>query len=169
VRGYFTEQGSKRVNKDDLWTLVNASSRLRLTAYTLSSLRTAVTADGAGIGSACLPLPGSEEYAGAPACSSLRMVTADLASFYGAIADEVSHPDPGEPTAVPLPALVGPAMPRHEGDAPGAAETIAPAHQLPHPHLLWVQEHLHHLSVSAQTVSEPALRIAEIRRRPWWR
>src|SRR6185437_6204402 len=29
VRGYFTEQGSKRVNKNDLWTLVNASSRLR--------------------------------------------------------------------------------------------------------------------------------------------
>jgi uncharacterized membrane protein YccC len=169
VRGYFTEQGSKRVSKDDLWTLVNASSRLRLTAYTLASLRTAVAADGAGLGSACLPLPGSEEYAGAPACSSLRMVTAGLASFYGSIADEVSHPDPGELTAVPAPVLVGPAMPRHEGDVPGTAETIAPAHQLPHPHLLWVQEHLHHLSVSAQTVSEPALRIAEIRQRPWWR
>jgi hypothetical protein len=48
-------------------------------------------------------------------------------------------------------------------------ETIAPAHQLSHPHLLWVQEHLHHLSVSAQTVSAPALRIAKIRQRPWWR
>ena len=46
---------------------------------------------------------------------------------------------------------------------------IAPAQQLPHPHLLWVQEHLHHLSQSAQMVSEPALRIAELRRRPWWR
>jgi hypothetical protein len=49
------------------------------------------------------------------------------------------------------------------------AGSIAPAHQLPHPHLLWVQEHLHHLSVSAQTVSEPALRLAEVRQRPWWR
>jgi hypothetical protein len=38
-----------------------------------------------------------------------------------------------------------------------------------HPHLLWVQEHLHHLSQSAQTVSEPAFRVAEVRRRPWWR
>ena len=46
---------------------------------------------------------------------------------------------------------------------------IAPAHQLPHPHLLWVQEHLHHLGASAQTVSEPALRLAEVRQRPWWR
>jgi len=172
VRGYFTEQGSKRVSKEDLWTLVNASSRLRLTAYTLASLRTAVAADGEGPGTACLPLAGSEGYAGAPACSSLRMVTADLAAFYSAIADEVGtggRSPGGQLTAVPLPALVGPAMPRRVGDVPGTAETIAPAYQLPHPHLLWVQEHLHHLSVSAQTVSEPALRIAEIRQRPWWR
>ncbi|HXT92077.1 MAG TPA: FUSC family protein, partial [Trebonia sp.] len=169
VRGYLTEQGSKRLSKQDLWTLLNASSRLRLTAHALAGLRTATPAEEGDFGGACLPLPGSEEYAGAPACSSLRMVTADLASFYGAIADEVSHRDTGELTAVPLPALVGPAMPRHEGDAPETAATIAPVHQLPHPHLLWVQEHLHHLSVSAQTVSEPALRIAEIRRRPWWR
>ena len=169
IRGYFTEQGSKRANKDDLWTLVNASSRLRLTAYTLASLRTAVTAGGEGLGSACLPLAGSEEYVGAPACIGLRSVTAGLAAFYSSIADEVSQPEAGELAAVPLPPMVGPAMPRHEGDAPGTAEAVAPAHQLPHPHLLWVQEHLHHLSASAQTVSEPALRIAEIRQRPWWR
>jgi hypothetical protein len=73
-------------------------------------------------------------------------------------------------------------MPRHKpgsastsgdgagGDGAGVTESIiTPAHQLPHPHLLWVQEHLHHLSVSAQTVSEPALHVAEIRQRPWWR
>jgi uncharacterized membrane protein YccC len=167
VRGYFTEQGSKRVSKEDLWTLVNASSRLRLTAYTLASLRTVPPADGEGFGGACLPLEGSEEYAGAPACVALRSVAAGLAGFYGAIADEVTRPGPGKLTAVPVPALVGPAMPRHEGDAP--AEAVAPAHQLPHPHLLWVQEHLHHLSASARTVSEPALHIAEIRQRPWWR
>jgi hypothetical protein len=46
---------------------------------------------------------------------------------------------------------------------------MAPAHEMPHPHLLWVQEHLHHLSQSAQTVSGPALRVAQARRRPWWR
>ena len=49
--------------------------------------------------------------------------------------------------AAPCPAA------RPEGEPP--PESIAPAHQLPHPHLLWVQEHLHHLSASAQTVSEP--------------
>jgi hypothetical protein len=47
--------------------------------------------------------------------------------------------------------------------------SMAPAQEMPHPHLLWVQEHLHHLSQSAQTVSGPALRVAEARRRPWWR
>jgi len=85
----------------------------------------------------------------------------------------VSRPGPGPLAPVPPPLMVSAALPRHKpGGAyagAGAGEVIAPAHQLPHPHLLWVQEHLHHLSKSAQTVSEPALRIAEIRRRPWWR
>ncbi len=167
VRGYLTEQGSKRVSKEDLWTLVNASSRLRLTAYTLASLRTVPPADQAGFGGACLPLEGSQGFAGAPACIALRSVAAGLADFYRAIADEVSRPGRGKLTAVPPPTPVGPAVPRHEGDVPAAA--TAPAHQLPHPHLLWVQEHLHHLSSSARSVSEPALHMAEIRQRPWWR
>jgi len=51
----------------------------------------------------------------------------------------------------------------------GGASVLSPAQVLPHPHLLWVQEHLHHLSKSAQTVSEPALHMGEIRSRPWWR
>jgi uncharacterized membrane protein YccC len=168
MRGYFTEQGSKRVSKEDLWTLVNASSRVRLTAYTLASLRTATPADGNGSsGGACLPLAGSDEYAGAPACVALRSVAAGLTNFYDAIANELSHPGHGALTPVPPPAMIGPAMPRHEGDA--HAQNASPLQDLPHPHLLWVKEHLHHLSVSAQTVSEPALRVAEIRQRPWWR
>ena len=171
VRGYLTEQGSKRLSKEDLWTLLNASSRLRLTAQALAGLRTATPAEEGDFGGACLPLPGSDEYAGAPACVGLRSVTAGLAGFYGADADEVSRrPGPGELGPVPPPAVLGGAVPRHKPGSAGAdGASIAPAHQLPHPHLLWVQEYLHHLSVSAQTVSEPALHIAEIRQRPWWR
>ena len=188
MRGFLTEQGSKRASKQDLWTLVNASSRLRLTAYTLAGLRpeTAVNADGPAVddfGGACLPLEGSDEYAGGPACVRLRSVTAGLVSFYDAIANEVSRPGTGNLSLVPLPAMVAPAMPRHEpvtvgsgaasaesetGVGPGAVST-ASAQEMPHPHLLWVQEHLHHLSASARTVSEPALRVAEVRQRPWWR
>jgi len=176
VRGFLTEQGSKRLSKEDLWALINAASRLRLTAYTLAGLRTATPAQQGDFGGACLPLAGSSEYVDAPACVGLRSVTAGLVDFYGAVADEVSRPGPDEPVLVPLPPMVAPAMPRHEpggngvdGDGTGAPEGIAPARELPHPHLLWVQEHLHHLSVSTRTVREPALRVAEVRQRPWWR
>jgi hypothetical protein len=37
------------------------------------------------------------------------------------------------------------------------------------PHLLWVHEHLQHLSSHAQTITAPATHVAEQRRLPWWR
>jgi hypothetical protein len=235
VRGFLTEQGSKRLSKEDLWTLVNASTRLRLTAHSLATLRPAVPAQPNGHGpdqetgpwSACVPLQGSSEYAGAPACTSLKLAAEGLAGFYDAVAVEVSRPAPGELTKIPAPAILAAAVPRKPaagaadamgngsvgaavaggavggtavggtaaagtaaagaaaagaGDAGGAvgnhqvvtegdggATVLSPAQELPHPHLLWVQEHLHHLSKSAQTVSEPALHMGEIRSRPWWR
>jgi uncharacterized membrane protein YccC len=172
MRGYLTEQGSKRISKEDLWTLVNASTRLRLTANTLAGLRQAETAPGIPDGAACLPLAGSEEYAGLPACVALRSEAAGLAGFYGQVADEVGHPQRSNGLAlIPAPAMVGPAVPRPGPATDGAtpSDGVAGTGVLAHPHLLWVQEHLHHLGQSAQTVSEPALHVAEIRRRPWWR
>ena len=227
VRGFLTEQGSKRLSKEDLWTLVNASTRLRLTAHSLATLRPAVPVEPNGHGpdqetgrwSACVPLQGSAEYAGAPACTSLKLAAEGLAGFYDAVAGEVSRPGPGELTEIPAPAIVAAAVPRqpaaaaagagsvaaavtgavtgavtsaggaggavtgaaaggaggddghHDGvtEGNGGASVLSPAQELPHPHLLWVQEHLHHLSKSAQTVSEPALHMGEIRSRPWWR
>jgi len=94
------------------------------------------------------------------------MGAAGLAGFYEAIADEIGRRGSGPLAPVPSPAMIGPAMPKKGAGAPQA---ISPAHELPHPHLLWVQENLHHLSISARMVSEPALRLAEIRQRPWWR
>ncbi len=38
VRGYLTEQGSKRLSKADLWILIMAAMRLRLTAHSMASL-----------------------------------------------------------------------------------------------------------------------------------
>jgi len=194
VRGLLTEQGSKKLSKEDLWALVNASTRLRLTARSLAGLRPATPEPGAAPvpGAACVPLEGSEEYAGAPACTSLRSVAAGLAGFYATVADTMRSPGHGSLAPVPAPPLTGGAMPRRgregeppseygpstssrslrsdlDGDVRSDEGSIAPAHQLPHPHLLWVQEHLHHLSASAQTVSDPALRLAEVRQRPWWR
>ena len=119
----------------------------------------------------------------------LRSEAGGLAGFYGTVADEVSHRGPGPLAPIPAPAMLVAAMPRHSPGEPGVngpraagadtgtgvdvdvdvEEVIPPAHQLPHPHLLWVQEHLHHLGASTQTVSGPALRLAEVRQRPWWR
>jgi len=204
VRGFLAEQGSKKLSKDDLWMMLNATTRLRLTANSLAGLRQPESAPGMPPGAACVPLAGSEEYAGAPACVTLRSAAAGLAGFYDQIADEVGRPPrSGEPVLIPAPAMLGPAVrrpgaaagdvparsgaaapasaapsgngaaPLKDGAVPGRETAVlngtAPAQQLPHPHLLWVQEHLHHLSQSAQMVSEPALRIAELRRRPWWR
>ncbi|MFF4867383.1 FUSC family protein [Streptomyces sp. NPDC001231] len=166
MRCFLTEQGSKKLGKEDLWTLVNAATRLRLTAHTLAALRPATSA---APGSACLPLAGSDGYAGAPACTGLRIEAVDLAGFYGTIAQEVSRPSPG-PTTVSPPLLMTPAMPRQASTVDANAPVEAsPELELPHPHLLWVQEHLHHLSKDAQSVSEPAQHMAEVRRRPWWR
>ena len=36
LRGFLAERGAKRVSKEDLWMLVMASMRLRLTASSLS-------------------------------------------------------------------------------------------------------------------------------------
>jgi hypothetical protein len=183
LRGFLAEQGTKRASKEDLWTLVTATQRLRLTAHTLAGLRDVPALDSAeefdkvGVavmgGPACLPLEGSESYAGTPACVSLRATAAELAGFYGRVADEVGHPGREAPQLLPAPPVTGPAVPRHDGAVPSDGEPVpgndpgAP-HRL-HPHLLWVQEHLHHLSYSAQMITEPALHVAQARRQPWWR
>jgi hypothetical protein len=142
-----------------------------------------------GSWSACVPLQGSADYAGAPACTSLKLAAEGLAGFYDAVAGEVSRPGPGELTEIPAPVIIAAAVPRQPAVATagggsvggadgrqgvvtegnGGASVPSPAQELPHPHLLWVQEHLHHLSKSAQTVSEPALHMGEVRGRPWWR
>ncbi len=59
VRGFLTEQGSKRLSKDDLWALVNSATRLRLTAHTLA---------GAAAGLPTAATPRSASSRGAPAC-----------------------------------------------------------------------------------------------------
>ncbi len=39
LRGFMTEQGAKRMHKEDLWRLVGGTLRLRLTAHAVASLR----------------------------------------------------------------------------------------------------------------------------------
>jgi hypothetical protein len=204
LRGFLAEQGTKRAGKEDLWSLAMATQRLRLTANTLAGLREAPSPDGVMAPVACLPLEGSESYAGTPPCLSLRTAAVELAGFYGRVADEVGRPGREAPELIPAPPLTGPAVPRHAMPEPDKTEPdetqlnetqldgtqldgtqlggaqhdgarqalqapVSIASYRPHPHMLWVQEHLHHLSQSAQAIAEPALHLAEARRRPWWR
>ena len=122
MRGFLTEQGSKRLSKEDLWTL-----RQRLLQAPADRAHPGRAADGdAGRGAAtsrgaCLPLEGSEEYAGAPACVRLRSVTAGLAGFYGAVADEMRRRRARQLAPVPAAAAMGGAgrCRRHEpGERP---------------------------------------------------
>ena len=54
-------------------------------------------------------------------------------------------------------------------EEPGGLELLRMITAPHHPHLLWVHEHLEHLSAHAEAITGPAVRVAEQRRLPWWR
>jgi uncharacterized membrane protein YccC len=180
LRGFLAEQGAKRMSKEDLWMLVMASMRLRLTAYSLAGLRAPEH---------LRHKPHGTGYAR----SALTRATADLADFYERVAVLVGRPVTGQvllPVKVPsFTGLNGTASGANSraardsedsgvavlagsGDADGLEEAgdmvrvITTPH---HPHLLWVHEHLQHLSSHAPAIAAPASHVAEQRRIPWWR
>jgi hypothetical protein len=197
LRGFLAEQGTKHLSKADLWMLVMATMRLRLTAYSLAGLQEPTYAR-------------HHRHGGmAHAKKALTQATAELAAFYQRVAVLVGRPTAHEvlpPVTVPTftglngttPAAgarpedvtavveVGAALEAVEPGEAGGAEAagadraagadgddgtdlvriITGRH---HPHLLWVQEHLQHLSSHAQAITGPATHVAEQRRQPWWR
>jgi uncharacterized membrane protein YccC len=166
LRGFLAEQGAKRLSKEELWMLVMATMRLRLTAYSLANLQA----------------PDHVRHGMAYPRAMLEQAAADLAGFYERVAILVGRPMPHQvllPVAVP--AFVGlDGTPNGSGEAGGASvagessgggdggmvRIITGRH---HPHLLWVHEHLQHLSSHAQGIANPATHVAEQRRVPWWR
>ena len=148
VRGYLTEQGSKRLSKGDLWTLIMAAMRLRLTAHSMASLpgRGQAHADDGGLHAA------------------LDRQLAGISAIYDRFGTQVAKPvrrDRGAPPpdAVPLPA----------SGLAGAARSPcgeASAYRLD---ALWVGHHLDHLEAHVPLVAGPAQRLAALRRKPWWR
>jgi uncharacterized membrane protein YccC len=198
LRGFLAEQGAKRLSKQELWTLVMATMRVRLTAYSLAGMR---------------PPDHAKHHPRedmAYARSTLTRAATDLTGFYERIAVLVGRPYPGQVLLpVPVPAFTG--LGGNDGDgqsgeadddrgvtllrrpgvagaagtagvagAAGAASAadgsgengqdlvrvITAPH---HPHLLWVHEHLQHLSSHAGAIADPAAHVAEQRRLPWWR
>jgi uncharacterized membrane protein YccC len=151
LRLFLAEQGTKRVRKEDLWSLVMGTMRLRLTASSVADLRDHGARDGSAV-----PAGQAE-----PALAVLRQQAADLADFYERVAERVGPPRHEEPAPV-----VAPALPSLDG-AEGAGGEAAPPRF--HPRALWVREHLHHLGQHAPAITAPAEHVAELRRVPWWR
>jgi len=145
VRGYLTEQGSKRVAKGDLWKLLMASTRLRLTAASMATTpaRTGSQHDHTGLHAA------------------LERQAAGLSQFYGQVADLVGRPTRSGPRQArgELPPSGMAALSR----SPGSSEV---EHRCD---ALWVGHHLDHLEAHALDITGPAGRLAAVRRRPWWR
>jgi Fusaric acid resistance protein-like len=150
LRGYLSEQGAKRVTKEDLWSLVMATMRLRLTAYSVAAM------DGSG------QRLEEHHHGGHPPYAALRRLTGELAGFYERVAVQVGRPggrEPGPPQPIAVPALDGLDGP-HGVPSPDGGY---------HPRALWVREHLHHLGSHTRTITAPAVRLAQQRRVPWWR
>ena len=180
LRGFLAEQGAKHLSKADLWLLVMATMRLRLTANSLAGLQ------------GPMHTPRQRHPGLAYAKGVLAQATAELAAFYERIAVLVGRPVAHEvvpPVTVPaftglngttavnraeevsavveVGAALGAAGPDGDGgDGTDLVRIITAPH---HPHLLWVHEHLQHLSSHAQAITGPATHVAEQRREPWWR
>ena len=174
LRGFLAEQGAKRVSKEDLWMLVMASMRLRLTAYSLAGLHPPEH------------LRQHKHRGVAYARTALSHATADLSGFYERVAVLVGKPVMGQvlmPVTVPSFTGLNGSGPQRDpdsavtvvaagGDADGleAGQNLVRVITSPHhPHLLWVHEHLQHLSAHASVIADPAAHVAEQRRLPWWR
>jgi hypothetical protein len=170
MRGFLAEQGAKRLPKGDLWALIMGSMRLRLTANSVASLhepgdggweRRAPGPDGAG--------PDGAGPDGADSAAWLRRLTADLTGFYDGIATLVApvhrnhEPERIAPPELPDAGGAGPS-----GDPAGGPDAARPPEHI-RPNVLWVRENLRHLQEHAPAITEPAMRLAQLRRTPWWR
>src|SRR5712691_5955488 len=173
LRGFLAEQGAKRVSKEELWMLVMASMRLRLTAYSLAGMQ------------APEHLRQHKHRGTAYARTALTHATADLTGFYERVAVLVGRPVAHQVLLpVSVPPFTGLSLNGSTAESPGTdvegVEVLGPGGGAGpdlvrvitaphHPHLLWVQEHLQHLSSHAHAITDPASHVAEQRRLPWWR
>jgi uncharacterized membrane protein YccC len=163
LRGFLAEQGAKKVSKEELWALVMATTRLRLTAYSLAGMRAPEVRH-------------HPQRDTAFARSVLTQATADLVTFYDRVAVLVGRPIPHQvllPVSVPpFTGLNGSGPANGAGgtaDGQGGDDLVRVITAPHHPHLLWVHEHLQHLSSHAGIITKPASHVAEQRRLPWWR
>jgi uncharacterized membrane protein YccC len=140
IRAYLTEPGPKPVPKEELWALVGAAQRLRLTAVSLAEV----------------PRPPTSS----PAGDDVRRRVLALSQWYAAVGGHVRHHRPPELVALdPLPGdrLAGAA---HASAGEGAGHVRAC--------ILYVDQHVRHLYLRHADVLQPAAHLADAVHRPWW-
>jgi uncharacterized membrane protein YccC len=150
LRGFLSEQGTKRIAKHDLWSLVMGTMRIRLTASSLEQLSRPGAQAASGRGGERADL----------ARAVLSRFAMDLAAFYERVAALVGKPGRQQPVPVTIPAL--------NGLRPAAAPSAAPAPPDP-PSVYEVREYLHDLGSHCAAIAAPAAELASVRRLPWWR
>ena len=174
LRGFLAEQGAKRVSKEDLWMLVMASMRLRLTAYSLAGLKAPEHHKHHGMAYARFVAdaghrgPGRLLRAGRGAGRAAGGGPGTAAGQGAVVHRPERHHVTGTGGADSGVAV----MAEPAGDADGleeAGDLVRVVTTPHHPHLLWVHEHLQHLSSHVRAIAEPASHVAEQRRLPWWR
>lgn len=138
MRGFFAEQGAKRVPREDLWRLVSGAMRARLTGYSLAGL----------------PNPGVNPDDAVRA--RIGEQADQLAAWYDHLASRLDRTDHGN-----VPVL-----------APPQFRDVLTSGDVPVTDLctvLWVSEHLRHITPRLAELIEPAAAVAAQRHRPWWR
>ena len=135
LRAFITEQGTKHIEKQQLWRLVGGSMRLRLTADAVARLPRDATG-------------------GDPVRDALGQRTSTLTAWYARLAELL-----GKPRQQAVPALAAPSF--------GPADLVGSSSDSHY--AIWLCEHLDHLGEHLGELVQPALRVAEIRRTPWWR
>ena len=87
LRGFLAEQGTKHIEKEDLWRLVGGTLRLRLTAHAIAGLP-----------------QGWAAHNGQPVETVMRQAD-ELCSWYQELAGRVDTPRPGAQPRLALPSL----------------------------------------------------------------
>jgi uncharacterized membrane protein YccC len=140
LRGLLADQGTKRLPKEDVWRLVGAAMRLRLTARSLARVR-------------------DPKREADPAQGAVLERAERLAGWYSELAAVVARPTDRAGNAPQAPGL----------DALTADAQLVGDPSLHRHRDVWVELHLDHLREHLPDVVGPATKLVALRRRPWWR
>ena len=142
VRGYLAQQGTKQVERGELWRLIGGTLRLRLTAQVVTRLPEACAGnDPDGLG-------------------PIRARTEALVGWYEQLALQV-----GRPTHASWKLLEQEIEPLVKVDL----DRSATAERGRTRSAVWLGELLEHLIEHLEDLVAPAMHVAASRRRPWWR